>query len=145
MCRWITLISHETVSLSDIVLAPSNSLIQLARDASFHPGYGFINNAITNGDGFGVGWYHTHTPYYKPSTANVAHDGGLPMTTPKKENDADEKKESDSVMKATAVTAVASNTTTAVVVQPQAAMFKDIMPAWNNTNLRGTYKRRRRM
>lgn len=45
MCRWITLISSEPFSLSDVIFAPSNSLIQLAKDASFHPGYDEINNA----------------------------------------------------------------------------------------------------
>jgi predicted glutamine amidotransferase len=60
MCRWITVLSSERVSLSDIVLTPSNSLVQLAKDASFHPGYGDENNHVMNGDGFGVGWYHTN-------------------------------------------------------------------------------------
>ena len=36
-------------------MAPTNSLVQLAKDASFHPGYGDANNHTTNGDGFGVG------------------------------------------------------------------------------------------
>jgi predicted glutamine amidotransferase len=55
MCRWITLISAESYSLSDVVLAPSNSLIQLSRDASFHPDFTDANNATMNGDGFGIG------------------------------------------------------------------------------------------
>ena len=63
MCRWISLLSTEEVSLSDVVLAPTNSLVQLARDASFLPGYTEMNNHITNGDGFGVGWYHTNASY----------------------------------------------------------------------------------
>lgn len=60
MCRWITVISSQDLSLSDVVLAPTNSLVKLARDASFHPGYGDENNHVTNGDGFGVGWYHSN-------------------------------------------------------------------------------------
>jgi len=60
MCRWITVLSSTDMSLSDVVLAPPNSLVQLARDASFHPGYGDDNNHVTNGDGFGVGWYHNN-------------------------------------------------------------------------------------
>ena len=60
MCRWITLLSSEPVSLSDIVLAPSNSLVQLSKDASFHPEFSNINNHNMNGDGFGVGWYHSN-------------------------------------------------------------------------------------
>jgi glutamine amidotransferase len=60
MCRWITLLSADPVSLSDIVLAPSNSLVQLAKDASFHPEFTDTNNHAMNGDGFGVGWYHSN-------------------------------------------------------------------------------------
>ena len=62
MCRWITLLSSENVPLSDIILAPSNSLIQLSKDASFHPGYSEMNNHRMNGDGFGIGWYHSICP-----------------------------------------------------------------------------------
>lgn len=62
MCRWITLLSSEQVPLSDIVTSPSNSLIQLSKDASFHPGYTEMNNHRMNGDGFGVGWYHSICP-----------------------------------------------------------------------------------
>jgi len=53
MCRWITLLSTEEVALSDLVIAPSNGLIQLSKDASFHPGYTHQNNHVMNGDGFG--------------------------------------------------------------------------------------------
>ena len=56
MCRWITLISSRPVTSSDLVLTPSNSLIHQSRDASFHPGYDESNNAVMNGDGFGLGW-----------------------------------------------------------------------------------------
>jgi len=68
MCRWITLLSSDPVSLSDIVLAPSNSLVQLAKDASFHPEFSDMNNHAMNGDGFGVGWYHSNI-------AMLPHDG----------------------------------------------------------------------
>jgi len=53
MCRWITLLSKYEVALADIILTPSNSLIQLSIDASFHPGNTSINNHVMNGDGFG--------------------------------------------------------------------------------------------
>jgi predicted glutamine amidotransferase len=59
MCRWITLISAESYSLSDVVLAPSNSLVQLSRDASFHPDFTDANNATMNGDGFGIGTFRS--------------------------------------------------------------------------------------
>jgi hypothetical protein len=39
MCRWITFISTEEMYLSDLVLKPSNSLVDQAIDASFHPGF----------------------------------------------------------------------------------------------------------
>jgi hypothetical protein len=39
MCRWITFISTEDMYLSDLVLKPSNSLVDQAIDASFHPGF----------------------------------------------------------------------------------------------------------
>lgn len=47
--------------LSDIVLTPSNSLIDQSIDASFHPGFAQRFNHTVNADGFGVGWYHTHS------------------------------------------------------------------------------------
>ncbi|KAL7565712.1 hypothetical protein ACA910_005407 [Epithemia clementina (nom. ined.)] len=65
------------MSLSDVVLAPPNSLVQLSRDASIHPGFGSDNNHITNGDGFGIGWYHSNTttiPRY-PSLNNENIEG----------------------------------------------------------------------
>lgn len=61
MCRWITVLSADGMSLSDVILAPQNNLLQLARDASLHPGFSDENNHITNGDGFGIGWYHSNT------------------------------------------------------------------------------------
>jgi glutamine amidotransferase len=59
MCRWITLLSsdQDLFSLADVVLIPSQSLVAMSVDASFHPGYGDTNNHVMNGDGFGVGWY----------------------------------------------------------------------------------------
>ncbi|KAL7565705.1 hypothetical protein ACA910_005401 [Epithemia clementina (nom. ined.)] len=77
MCRWITVMSAKNMSLSDVVLAPPNSLVQLSRDASIHPGFGSDNNHITNGDGFGIGWYHsnmTTIPRY-PSLNNENIEG----------------------------------------------------------------------
>lgn len=79
MCRWITVLGSEEMSLSDVVLAPPNSLVQLSRNASFHPGYGDQNNHVTNGDGFGVGWYHSNVvtipKYPSRSTEEVeGHD-----------------------------------------------------------------------
>ena len=128
MCRWITLISHESVSLSDVVLAPTNSLIQLSRDASFHPGYSLVNNAVINGDGFGCGWYHHNAAYYKP--ADVAHDGGLTATTVANSQAAPNSNNNNNS------TAEENPNTPKGVVHAQAAIFKDIQPAWNNTNLR---------
>jgi glutamine amidotransferase len=60
MCRWITLLASTEVSLSDVVLAPANSLVHMSKDASLHPGYTDVNNHAMNGDGFGVGWYHSN-------------------------------------------------------------------------------------
>lgn len=118
MCRWITLISHEYVSLSDVVLAPTNSLVQLSRDASFHPGYGLANNAVMNGDGFGIGWYHNNNAIYKPP--DVSHDGGL----------------STRCSRVSSSGSLTNSDITEKTVYPQAAVFRDIQPAWNNLNLR---------
>ena len=54
MCRWITFISTEDVLLSDLVLKPSNSLIDQSIDASYHPGFASRFNHTVNADGFGV-------------------------------------------------------------------------------------------
>ncbi|KAG7359295.1 glutaminyl-tRNA synthetase [Nitzschia inconspicua] len=62
MCRWITFISTEEMFLSDLVLKPSNSLVDQAIDASFHPGFAQRFNHQVNADGFGVGWYHSGGP-----------------------------------------------------------------------------------
>ena len=118
MCRWITLISAETVSLSDIVLAPSNSLVKLSRDASFHPGADFINNAHMNGDGFGVGWYHTNAALVSTSTDIVlSHNGSISSTLLRRDNAPNGHDETDNSF-------------------TKAAVFKDISPAWSNENLR---------
>lgn len=60
MCRWIAYISTNEMLLSDIVLSPSNSLIEQSIDASFLPGFTQRYNHIVNADGFGLGWYHKH-------------------------------------------------------------------------------------
>ena len=82
MCRWITVLGADAMLLSDIVMSPSNSLIQMSLNASYHPGYGEKNNHITNADGFGIGWYSNRTP------------------------------------------------------EKHAVVFKDVLPAWSNVNLR---------
>ena len=61
MCRWVTFISTEDMFLSDLVLKASNSLVDQAIDASFHPGFAQRFNHTVNADGFGVGWYHEHS------------------------------------------------------------------------------------
>jgi predicted glutamine amidotransferase len=43
--------------LSDLVLKPSNSLVDQSIDASFHPGFAKRYNHQVNADGFGVAWY----------------------------------------------------------------------------------------
>ncbi|CAB9500638.1 glutamine amidotransferase [Seminavis robusta] len=61
MCRWITFLSTEEILLSDLVLKPSNSLVEQAIDASYHPGFAQRFNHQVNADGFGVGWYHKNS------------------------------------------------------------------------------------
>jgi predicted glutamine amidotransferase len=58
MCRWITLLSTDEITLSDLVLTASNSLVKMSFNAGYHPGFGPTNNSLFNGDGFGVAWYH---------------------------------------------------------------------------------------
>jgi len=134
MCRWVTLISTESISLSDVVLAPSNSLIRQARDATYHPGYDGINNAPLNADGFGVGWYHQ----------NIAK---LPTTTiirPSNSVAADGTVNSRKVVPVATTTAMMPSSSTSYMSitdetgQPHrmAAVFRDTFPAWNNWNLR---------
>jgi glutamine amidotransferase len=109
MCRWITLLSSEPFSLSDIVLSPSNSMVQMSIDASFHPGYGDQNNHVMNGDGFGVGWYHGN--YY---VDKASHHTGRPNF----------------------VTGSKAGEDQSATLHRYAASFKDVLPAWNNLNLR---------
>lgn len=130
MCRWITLLSTESFSLSDIVLSPSNSLIQMSIDASFHPGYGDINNHVMNGDGFGVGWYHNNYFVDKsskmPTTLTVSSSSDpfiqTPPTNGNKEKDNGNHHNSDN--------------TKPLKMTRLAAVFKDVLPAWNNINLK---------
>ena len=49
MCRWIAY-KGETIFLEDLLLKPSNSLIDQSLDCR-------QGKARTNGDGFGIGWY----------------------------------------------------------------------------------------
>lgn len=49
MCRWIAY-KGETIFLEDLLLKPSNSLIDQSLDCR-------QGAARTNGDGFGIGWY----------------------------------------------------------------------------------------
>lgn len=122
MCRWVTLISNDEISLSDVVLAPSNSMVVQSRDATFHPGYGEVNNSALNADGFGVGWYHSNKAKLPVLRRQVAADGTVNKAMP-------------------------LNTTHAPILKPTvngddekdycaAAVFKDVFPAWNNLNLR---------
>ena len=60
MCRWLVWCSHDSISLSDVILHASNSLMVQSFDAGYHPGLGSKNNMRLNADGFGVGWYNRH-------------------------------------------------------------------------------------
>lgn len=51
------------MSLSDLVLKPSNSLVDQSIDASYHPGFAQRFNHQVNADGFGVGWYHNNSVF----------------------------------------------------------------------------------
>jgi glutamine amidotransferase len=123
MCRWVTLLSSEPISLSDVVLAPSNSIVHQSRDATFHPGYDQINNAPLNADGFGVGWYHRNIAKIPDVVRPVSADG--------------------TVSKPGAAAPLAPATPIFIpAIQKDgqqrrtAAVFKDTFPAWNNLNLR---------
>lgn len=84
MCRWITLLSSYPVSISDVILSPSNSLIQLSKDASYHPEFTDMNNHVTNGDGFGVGWYHTnHCQEYGNNGNEEKKEGDVVVIKPR--------------------------------------------------------------
>lgn len=121
MCRWVTLLSTDPVSLSDVVIAPSNSMVHQSRDATFHPGYGEVNNAPLNADGFGVGWYHRNEAklpaVVRPTAASdgtVSKPAATVPTTP------------------IFVPAIDQSGN----IRRTAAVFKDTFPAWNNLNLR---------
>jgi hypothetical protein len=49
MCRWITLISSDDMTLADLVLTASNSLVKMSYNAGYHPGFGPTNNSLFNG------------------------------------------------------------------------------------------------
>jgi predicted glutamine amidotransferase len=67
MYRWIIVLSFNPIFISDVILSPGNFLIQtLSKDASYHPEFTGMNNHVTNGDGFGVGWYHTNSCQSQP-------------------------------------------------------------------------------
>ena len=110
MCRWITLLSSShPVSLADIVLSPSNSLVQLSKDASFHPGMTEMNNHVMNGDGFGVGWFHNNSP-----VGEINGHSGSVNGEGKNNNSNNNNSDEDHFV----------------------ALFKDTRPAWNNANLK---------
>ena len=129
MCRWITLLSTESFSLSDIVLSPSNSMVQMSIDASFHPGYGDTNNHVMNGDGFGVGWYHSHTYVDKSSHHHLQNTIITTTTTNGHSNNGSKEKGSDPSTDTTTDCQQKKNVRSA-------AVFKDVLPAWNNINLK---------
>ncbi len=52
MCRFIAY-KGEEVTLNDIVISPTNSLIEQSKDAK-------KRKKPLNGDGFGLSWYPTH-------------------------------------------------------------------------------------
>lgn len=125
MCRWVTLLSTEPLMLSDVVLAPSNSMIHQARDATYHPGYDAVNNAPLNADGFGVGWYHANVAklpqVVRPAVSADGTTSAIqvvpvaPVVVPPVPNAGDENNKHPPQM---------------------AALFRDVFPAWNNLNLR---------
>ena len=97
MCRWITLLSAEENPfwLSDVVLKPSQSLITMSVDASFHPGYSDTNNHVMNGDGFGIGWYYCCTSSHCAEQGKVAvrgcrRDANKALDTAKKDSELSE-------------------------------------------------------
>ena len=49
MCRWLTYMG-EPIFLDQLIYEPENSLIQQSMDAT-------EGKTVTNGDGFGIGWY----------------------------------------------------------------------------------------
>jgi glutamine amidotransferase len=132
MCRWITLLSTESFSLSDIVLSPSNSMVQMSIDASFHPGYGDINNHVMNGDGFGVGWYHNNYFVDKHASSSKHPMNGTTVVTTTNGSSSTNNNGNNPNPNTTDET----NDTCKKHGQRLAAVFKDILPAWNNINLK---------
>ena len=125
MCRWVTLLSTEPISLSDVVLAPSNSMTYQARDATYHPGYGGLNNTALNADGFGVGWYHRNIAKLPTVVRTVANDGTVSRTVAP-----------PPVAPLTPTMPSYSSTDEHGRQRRTAAVFRDTFPAWNNLNLR---------
>jgi predicted glutamine amidotransferase len=137
MCRWITFLSAKRMTLSDVVLTPSNSLVQLSRDASFHPGYDNINNAVMNGDGFGIGWYHSNWAILPDPTALASHDGSRSLV-PGSISGASIASTPDTSRHSNGM---ANGHSSMLNHSPPeeyrgAALYKDVYPAWNNENLR---------
>lgn len=56
MCRFLVWCG-EPITLAEVVLESSNSLLVQSFEAGFHPGTNDKNNMSLNADGFGVGWY----------------------------------------------------------------------------------------
>ena len=50
MCRWLAY-SGTPVLLEDLLYKPKNSLVAQSK-------HSLMGATTTNGDGFGVGWYH---------------------------------------------------------------------------------------
>ena len=81
MCRWLTYMG-EPIFLDQLIYEPENSLIHQSMDAS-------EGKTVTNGDGFGLGWYgHRETPgqyreilpaWNDENLRNVAHQLRSPM------------------------------------------------------------------
>lgn len=124
MCRWVTLLSTESISLSDVVLAPTNSMIRQARDATYHPGYDEMNNASLNADGFGVGWYHRNVAKIPTVVRTVAADGTVSRVV------------APPPPPATPPLPSYMSTDEQGRQRRTAAVFRDTFPAWNNLNLR---------
>ncbi|KTD06544.1 glutamine amidotransferase [Legionella gratiana] len=55
MCRFVAYIGKESILLSDLLIRPKNSLVKQSLISQ-------ESHTVTNGDGFGVGWY---TPFDK--------------------------------------------------------------------------------
>lgn len=71
-----------------------------------------------NGDGFGIGWYHTNRVKRFVSMDRFSHDGGVETGT-----------------SSTLEDIVEGQALPDDIVPVSASVFKDIFPAWNNMNL----------